>query len=266
MEKLNLRPNSQLATVPEQGAIDYGIAVAKVATLAFPFLGPAVTLIDLLTAPARGRRMSDWCEEFRVRFNDMSQRVDGLTPEELTKNEAFISAFAQATQAALKTHQKEKLEALKNAVISVALGKEPDPNRHQQFLTLLDRFSETHLIVLRFLNDPESHLRKQGKTVPFIVQGIPKLLVNNLICDAMPSLRISSTEERTATSFQFIELILGDLVSARLVALERLNDTWAVPAFSSRPGGAPVQKMATHLGEDFLAFITASDPAKPKDS
>jgi hypothetical protein len=82
-------------------------------------------------------------------------------------------------------------------------------------------------------------------------------LVNNFIAEAIPALRkAASGEERSSTSFQFIELVLRDLVSNRLVTLEALNDTWAVPAFNSRQGGAPIQNMATHLGEDFLAFIT----------
>jgi hypothetical protein len=141
----------------------------------------------------------------------------------------------------------------------VALGKEPDANRQQQFISLLDRFSETHLVVLRFLNDPQAHFQKQGTTGPFIVQQ-QKLPVTKLIEIAMPALLSrSSPEERESTSFLFMELVLRDLVSNRLVMLQPLNDTWAVPAFSSRQGGAPVQKMATHLGEDFLAFITESD-------
>ena len=59
-------------------------------------------------------------------------------------------------------------------------------------------------------------------------------------------------------------LILGELVSTRLVTLERLNNTWAVPAFSSRPGGAHVQKMTTGLGDALLAFITEAEPEKVK--
>jgi hypothetical protein len=219
-------------------------------------------LFGLLTSPLN-RRRDDWLEDLERRLRDAERKVADFHFEDLASNEDFVSAATQATKAAMETHQKEKLEALKNAVINVALGKQPDPNRQHQFLALVDRFSEAHLVVLKVLNDPAGHLERQGKSVPFVVRGGTKLLVNNFVADAVPSLRTSSfPKERESTPFQFLELILRDLVSNRLVTVEPLNDTWAVPAFSPRQGGAPIQNMATHLGEDFLAFITESDLEK----
>jgi hypothetical protein len=63
------------------------------------------------------------------------------------------------------------------------------------------------------------------------------------------------SDDRTATSFQFVELILGELVSSQLVALGRHQETWVVPDFAIKAGGGPIGKMTTHLGEEFLAFI-----------
>ena len=42
--------------------------------------------------------MSDWCEDLRQRLDDLSRKVN---------SDAFVSAFPQATIAALKTHQNE---------------------------------------------------------------------------------------------------------------------------------------------------------------
>src|ERR1035438_9693178 len=120
MEELSLNPDQSLEPAPGKTAVDYGLAIAKVASIAFPFFGAGVTLVDLVTAPLRGKRFSDWCEEIRLRLNDLSEKVDGMTPEALAKDDAFFSAFAQATQAALRTHQQEKLDALRNAVLNVA--------------------------------------------------------------------------------------------------------------------------------------------------
>ncbi len=53
--------------------------------------------------------MSEWGEALRLRLNELSQKVAGLTPEALAASDPFISAFAQATQAALKTHHAEKM-------------------------------------------------------------------------------------------------------------------------------------------------------------
>ena len=117
IEPLNLNPSPDLEPAPGRTAFDWGLSTAKAGTLIFPFLGPGITLFDLLTGPKRGKRMSDWCEDLRQRLNDLSRKVNGLTFEKLADSDAFVSAFAQATTAALKTHQKEKLEALRNAVL-----------------------------------------------------------------------------------------------------------------------------------------------------
>src|ERR1700746_1500548 len=111
---------------PEDTAFDFAIQAAKVLAIVFPFFGAGVTLFDVVTGPARTKRLHDWCEWFRLRFNDIAEKVEDFTPEALAKNDAFISAFAQATQAALKTHQPEKIDALRNAVLNVALGYEPN--------------------------------------------------------------------------------------------------------------------------------------------
>ena len=85
----------------------------------------------------RGKRFSDWCEELRLRLNDLGQKVDGLTPETLANDEAFVSAFAQATQSALRTHLKEKLDALRNAVLNVAVKMAPGDDLQTAFFTLI---------------------------------------------------------------------------------------------------------------------------------
>lgn len=148
MDIPKLKPDPRLEPAPERTAFDYGLAIAKAGTLAFPFFGAGVTLLDLVTAPLRGKRLNDWCEELRLRLNELSQKVDGLTPETLATNDAFVSAFAQATQAALKSHQIEKLEALRNAVLNVAAGSAPDEDLQSIFLNLIDSFTPLHLRLL----------------------------------------------------------------------------------------------------------------------
>ncbi|MDQ2839906.1 MAG: hypothetical protein M3Y72_02470 [Acidobacteriota bacterium] len=96
-----------LEPAPESTAFDHALAVAKVGALAFPFLGSGIALFDLIAAPLRGKRITDWCEQLRLRLNNLSDEVKGLTPEKLADNEEFISAFAHAAQAATRTHQEE---------------------------------------------------------------------------------------------------------------------------------------------------------------
>ena len=238
---------------------DHRLALIKGSLSALPFVGGALAEeMGLLLITPLTRRRDEWWADVARRVLDLEGKVQGFKFEDLGNNDQFVSAMIQATQSATKTNLKEKLEALRNAVLNVALGKEPNPDRQQQFLMLVDRFSETHLVILKFLNDPARHFRTLGQPVPQLNHVHSKLLLNVLVGQALPSLRRAS-DDPTTTSFQFIEFVLGDLVSSHLVTFERHQETWAVPAFAIKSGGGPIGKMTKHLGDDFLAFITEPD-------
>jgi hypothetical protein len=152
MEKLSLNPDhinsDRIQPAPETTAFDYAIEVAKLGTLAFPFLGTGVALFTAITGPLRGKRLNEWLEQLRLQLNELSQKVAGLTPERLASDEAFNSAFAHAAQAASRAHQEQKLEALRNAILNVAVGKAPSDDLQLVFLNFVDSFSPTHLQIL----------------------------------------------------------------------------------------------------------------------
>jgi hypothetical protein len=50
--------------------------------------------------------------------------------------------------------------------LNVALGSEHNPDRQQQILMFVDRFSATHLVILKFLNDPPRRFQALGQPVP----------------------------------------------------------------------------------------------------
>lgn len=265
MEKLNLNSDQRIEPAPERTAFDYGLAAAKAGTLAFPFLGAGVTLFDLITTPIRGKRLSDWLEGLRLKVNELSQTVAGLTPERLSQDEAFFSAFTIASQAAMRTHRQEKLDALRNAVLNVAAGRELDADRQVQFLALVDRFTAAHLTLLRFFHDPAGHFDRRRLVVPTVPIGA-NLLVYELVCAALPELKQefqSPTPDHSASAFQMFEVLFDDLVSAKLIRLHRVkdNEAWIMPRFSTQPTPFPVNPVTTHLGGDFLTFIT--EPREP---
>jgi hypothetical protein len=250
--------------LPQPTFQDVGHAAGKGLMQMVPLVGGVGSeLFALLSSPLAQRR-DDWFSDLERRLLELEGRVAGFRFEDLGRNEQFVSATLQATQAALKIHEKGKLDALRSAVLNVALGKEPDTTRQWLFLSLVDRFSEAHLILLRFFNDPAGYYQRSGRPVP-LIQTFPKLLAYDLVRDAMPHLakQVKSPEaDRTAAPFQFIELILEELVSTNLLALDRRQETLAVPKFDPGRTPSPVKQLTTHLGDDLLAFIT--EPAEGK--
>lgn len=215
-------------------------------------------LFGLITSPLAQRR-DEWFADLERRLRDLEKRVEGFRVEALQEDEAFISATLQATQAAQRTHQAEKREALRNAVLNVALAKEINADRQGLFLALVDRFTAAHLVILRFFHDPAGYFARIGAQTPEVPIGT-KLLANQFVMSNLGELASqlgSPVEDRYGTRSQTIDLILNDLIAAQLIVLDRLGDgAWAIPSLAFKSASAPVAPITTHLGTDFLAFIS----------
>ena len=248
------------AALPQPRVEDMTRAGAKTLVSMITFVGGAgAELIGLLSSPV-GLRRDAWLEDLERRLRDLESEIAGFRFEDLAQNEQFVSATLVATQAALKTHQQEKVQALRNAVLHVALGHEPDSDRQQQFLALVDRFTAAHLTLLRFFQDPAGHFERTCRPVPTVPAGT-NLLAYEFVRSALPELHRqlqSPAEDRSASAFQIFQALFDDLTSAKLIALQRVkdNEAWIIPRSTAQPTPFPVHPVTTHLGEDFLAFIT----------
>jgi hypothetical protein len=180
--------SDHLPPAPEPSAVDYFAGLIKAGVSAIPDWGsPAAEIFGMITAPILGRRREQWFEDLRGRLNDLMGKVDGLTVKSLTDNEEFVSALAHATQTALKTHQAEKRESLRNAVLNVAVGSAPSEDLQMIFLNMIDRFSPKHMQVLIFFTDRKpvtlQTLREQRNVTD---QVVIDLNTSGLIKDSRP--------------------------------------------------------------------------------
>jgi hypothetical protein len=155
MEKLNLNPAAPLEAAPGRTEFDCAITDAKAGTLAIPPISPAMAFLDVIVAPACNKRLMDWVEQMRSSLDDLSHRVGHLTSERLARDEAFQSAFHLATHVALRTHQREKIDTLRNAVLNVAIGNAPSDDLQLIFLNFVDSFTPTHLQILALFDSKD---------------------------------------------------------------------------------------------------------------
>ena len=137
---------------PAAEAADYSATIAKATVAAIPLLGgPAAEIFGAIIAPALGRRPDEWFEQLRLTVNDLARRANNVTWESLLDNESFTSALLQATAAALKTSAKDKVGALRNAVLDVAAGTGPDEDVQSLFLAFVDALTPVHLRLVRLI-------------------------------------------------------------------------------------------------------------------
>lgn len=164
------------APKPTKG--DAAHTMAKAGLSAIPIVGgPAAEIFSAIIVPPLTRRRDAWVESIATTLKELEKKVDGFKIEDLANNELFITTVMHATQAAIRNHQKEKLDALRNAVINSALGIKIDQDTQQMFLEYVDSLTPSHLKLLRFLNDPREYgQRNHVKFGSYMMASISTIL------------------------------------------------------------------------------------------
>ena len=207
----------------------------KAGLSAIPYLGgPIAEFFSFVISPPLVKRRDEWLIEIYDRLKSLEEKNEGSNIANLQENENFISMLLYATQIAMRTHQKEKLEALKNAAINSVLIPEIDENMQMIFINIIDRYTPWHLIILNFLNDPRKFGEEKGINYPnWSSAGISSVLEH-----ALPDLKGKN---------EFYDQIVKDLYNNGLINLTSLHGMMS--------GNGLFQSNTTNMGKDFLRFI-----------
>lgn len=213
---------------PKPTAGDLAHAVVKAGISSLPYVGSiAAELFQQVVQPPLDRRRVQWMEQMAERLRILEAK--GVSLADLQNNEMFITAMLNASHAAMRTHQIEKLSALRNAVTNVALGQTPDETTQHLFLRFIDEFSEMHLRVLLFARAPRP-------SANILSGGLGAVLEDNI-----PSLRGHSS---------LCDQLWRDLRIRGLVDTESLRGTMSADSLR--------QSRTTSMGDELLRFI--ADP------
>jgi hypothetical protein len=259
--------DGDLAKVPENRAGEWALVVAKAAATLIPFAGgPAAEVLGAILQPQIEKRKTEWLESIARGLDALSKQVDDLTPERLSQSPEFATAFLHASMVALRTHQREKLEAARNVLLNVAAGTAPDDDLQLSLLNLLDALAQWHLRLLRFFDRPRHWTIESYYDPPGSGQLRRWISPNDAIEESFPEL--------VGRQDLYI-LFIDDLRSHRLIELDanKLDYIPDVPAGPPDPLRQPISSAAltTLLGQQFLDFITSplqdagvSDDATPR--
>jgi hypothetical protein len=164
---------------------DHRFAIIKGGLSAVPFVGGVLAEeMGLLVMGPLTRRRDEWWADVAQRVRYLESKEQGFKFEDLANDAQFVSAMIQATQSAERTHRKEKLEALRNAVLNIALGHKPAEDLQAIFLSLVDSFAPVHLELLRFFQHDNPYDRDKFRSERYVSdQAIMDLLSRGLIQD-----------------------------------------------------------------------------------
>jgi hypothetical protein len=199
--------------------------------------GPLQVAFENIFASPIEKRKEAWLEQLASVVEEVQERVADMTPEKLAANEAFVTIAMQASQVAIRNHQKAKLDALRNAVLNSALPNPPQEDEQMIFLRLIDQLTPWHLRVLALLDDPVRWMERNGIQNPGWGMGGPSAVLEH----CLPDLRGQrETYDQIARDLQ-AEGLLGQG--------QFLHVTMT--------GGGMVASRTTERGKRFIKFITA---------
>ena len=167
----------------ERSAGDQVHAVVRAGLGAIPVAGTALQeILAAVVVPPLERRRNEWMTDIGERLLAL-ENTRGLRIEDLSRDEAFITTITHATQAAFRTHDEVKLEALKNAVSNAACPGAPEDALQVLFVSFVDQLSPWHLRLLAFFESPISRFEQADpilstplrSVTPAIVAAIPDL-------------------------------------------------------------------------------------------
>ncbi|MFD1772061.1 hypothetical protein [Sphingobacterium suaedae] len=218
-------------------AKDVTYAAAKAILGSIPVVGGAATeLFGLVVTPPVEKRRQQWMEAVAGKLAELDQQ--GTTDvSKLSADEEFIDVVLQATSLAIKTSEREKLAALKNAVINTAANESPGKTKSHIFLNLVDAFTAWHIKILALYDDPKGWFEANSKNPPNLMSGG----LSAVLKAAYPDIA-AETELRS--------LIWKDLHDAGLHNSSELNTMMS--------GDGMMSSRTTRLGKEFLEFISES--------
>lgn len=197
-----------------------------------PGIGP---LLDRIIAPPMTRRLDEWREDVADALRRLAEQR-GVNIADLQKNEEFADAVMLATQSALRTSQAGKRNALLNAVLNTALPNGLDVTRQQVFLSLTDRFTDRHLILLALFHSPKSWQPPDGKPLQ-LGAGATGI---NLLNEALPE---------AIDDGGLYKQLWSDLYAAGLVKTSEVDNGAEGPILE-------IQRTTDH-GKKYIDFITS---------
>ncbi|MYA68656.1 hypothetical protein F4141_21765 [Candidatus Poribacteria bacterium] len=223
--------------IPEATLEDRLHTLAKAGIASIPVVGAAASeLFAVILASPLEKRRIEWMNDVAEHLKELEERGE-LNLEDLQDNETFITTVMQASQAAIRNHQSEKREVLRNAVLNAALPNAPEESIQQLFINQVATFTVWHIRLLDLFKDSPAWFEKNGVKS----SALPSLgNLEQLITTAWPDLK--NQEDFLNAVVQELEA-KGLFKSSGLLSSMSLRDVY--------------DKKTTKMGDAFLEFITA---------
>jgi hypothetical protein len=115
----------------------------------------ASELFEFFVKPPLEDRLEEWMENVAEVLRDLAENKN-YDLEELQQNQEFITIVAQATQIAIRNHQKYKIKSLRNVISNSIVYTDIRGDLKLLFIRYIDELTPTHLKLLNFFIENET--------------------------------------------------------------------------------------------------------------
>ena len=136
---------------PKKDASDTNYQLKGATLSVFPLLKE---FYELVVEPPFQQRTIAWMNTVAEKCREYEKKFKEFKPENLASNEVFQSAFAASARIAVQSHQKEKLEALRNALLNTVIMKDLNEIYKSLFLSFIETITPLHISILKFYQTP----------------------------------------------------------------------------------------------------------------
>lgn len=203
--------------------------------------GAANELFSLVITPSLEKRRDKWIESIAQELKGLEEKIEGFKIENLAENESFVSILIKASQVAIRNHQKQKLEKIRNAVLNAALPNAPEEDLQLMFLNFVDSLTLSHLRILKLLDDYKAKQplsKSTGKRIEFVAKS-----------ENTPAITIKEALPDLGNHKIFYDQILKDLRMRGLLEYQVKDQARLLDKI--------IYSQPTKLGKQLLAFISS---------
>jgi hypothetical protein len=156
-----MQDDEPIGPPPSDTGKEVAAGLARAGVSLIPLAGsPLAELVDLFLQPMIHRRRDRWLGHLASAVDEL--RANAVDARTLVDNDLVTTVIVNATAAAARTHEEEKLRALRNAVVNSALALGPDEHTQMMFVRIVDEFTALHLQLLAYLRDPAGWFAAHG--------------------------------------------------------------------------------------------------------
>lgn|ERR1035437_2559781 len=217
---------------PTTGDVNHALVKIGLSILS----APAAELFSLIIASPMSKRRDAFLTDMYEELKKLKDKIPEFDFDSLKDNDLFQTIIINAAKAAISTHQQEKIEALKNAVLNTVTNININETTQLIFLNDIEKMTPLHIRILLFLQNPTEYY--------FNVAKLPEMVTTRISF-------VFSTEI-TGVDLSVITQIINDLESFGF--LEKNQGITINDLLTINPN-TPIS-YSTFLGNDFLKYIT----------